>query len=303
VYKDAFQSGAYVKAASLVSPEMIQKIGGEENFARLVRKFTDSTVMILDPSLLHFSKPEEIVSYDGMLVSVVTQKIPVTTKGVDQELKETYLQFNPAFPASVFEDMDGVFNLAIVAYSRDEGDTWFLTGGNEMGLRVVNIKPDILEKIDIPVPTVLFGEGSDTIKLVRQNRQWVTNVSEITGAVGEESILLTLGENSEDTQAGTTQAGIPDDSLDPYIYLEEHPDLSGYVHRDVVKPARVEKSIKRIDKQAPSESGLRSVFVTSTSNIYHRPDCSDLGGGDLLEFGSSQEALKSGGVPCKLCKP
>ncbi|NOG84264.1 MAG: hypothetical protein HND49_10765 [Planctomycetes bacterium] len=224
-YEDAFRSGDYVKAASFSSPEMVQAIGGEESFARLVQKFKDSTIMILDPSQMRFSKPEEIVSYDGMRVSVVTQMIPVTTKGVDQELKETYLQFNPTFPARVFEGMDGVFNLAIVAYSKDEGDTWFFTGGNGMGLRVVNIQPDILEKIDMPIPTLLFGEGDDTIKLVRHKRRWVMDVSGIRGTVGEESILFTLGENANDTQAGTTQAGMPEDSLDPYLYLGENTPL------------------------------------------------------------------------------
>ncbi len=72
-YKDAFRSGDYARAASFVSPNMISKVGGEENFARLVRKFTDSTIIILKPSLVEFSKPEEIVSDDNMYISVIRQ--------------------------------------------------------------------------------------------------------------------------------------------------------------------------------------------------------------------------------------
>ncbi|NOG84263.1 MAG: hypothetical protein HND49_10760 [Planctomycetes bacterium] len=73
--------------------------------------------------------------------------------------------------------------------------------------------------------------------------------------------------------------------------------------RDDAQPTRVEESMRRVDKQVLPESGSRSVFVTRTSNLYHTSDCPNLGGGDILEFGSSQEALESGGVPCKLCKP
>ncbi len=94
-YKDAFRSGDYARAAFMVSPNMINKVGGEENFARLVQKFTDSTIITLKPSLIEFSKPEEIVSDDNMYISVIRQIIPITTKGIDEELKDAYLMFNP----------------------------------------------------------------------------------------------------------------------------------------------------------------------------------------------------------------
>ncbi len=179
-YKEAFRSGDYVRAASLVSPNMINKVGGKENFARLVRKFTDSTIITLKPSLVEFSKPSEIVSDGNMYISVIRQSIPITTKGIDEELKEAYLLFHPAFPAKVFEGMDGVFKMSIIAYSEDEGNTWFFAGGNKMSLSVENIKPEILEKITIPVHTLIFGEGSDKIILYRQNRQWVRRKSQLS---------------------------------------------------------------------------------------------------------------------------
>ena len=46
-YKEAFRSNEYVNAASFVSPEMINKVGGEENFAKLVQQFTESTIITL----------------------------------------------------------------------------------------------------------------------------------------------------------------------------------------------------------------------------------------------------------------
>ncbi len=98
-YKDAFRSGDFTGAASLVSPNMINKVGGKENFARLVRKFTDSTIITLKPSLIEFSKPGEIVSDGNMYISVIRQTIPITTKGIDEELKDAYPMFHPTFPA------------------------------------------------------------------------------------------------------------------------------------------------------------------------------------------------------------
>lgn len=303
-YKEALRSNDYVKAASFVSPEMIHEIGGKENFAKLVQQFTDSTIIMLKPSLLDFSKPEKIVSYNNMYVSVITQTIPVTTEDVDEELKKTYLEFNPDFPARIFEGrMDGIFNLSLVAYSQDEGNTWFFTGGNIMGLRLVNIKPDILKKIRIPLPMLLFGEADDKVKLVRQRKRWVMNVSEISTAAGDESIIFTLGESMTDIQPDTAAIGMPDDSLDPYIYLEEHTDILSDVLREPAQPARGENLMKGEAEDDVSQNDSQSVFVTRTSNTYHRADCIDLGEEDLLEFMSSREALDAGGVPCNRCKP
>ena len=273
-YKDAFRSNDYTGAASMVSPNMIKKIGGEENFARLVQKFTDSTIITLKPSLIEFSRPEEIVSYDNMYISVIRQIIPITTKGIDEELKDAYLMFNPTFPASVFEGMDGVFKMSVIAYSEDEGNTWFFTGGNKMSLNVENIGPEILEKIDIPVPTLIFGEGSDKIILYRQNKQWARKESGKTEGLPEESILLTIGEGEqmEDSRSDITKKGIPDDSLDAYIYLEEHPDEYSDIPGAVVSPAR-EDNIKKGDESKQALSKRCPLILYSSpisSRIYHK---------------------------------
>ncbi|HDY90456.1 MAG TPA: hypothetical protein ENH82_20340 [bacterium] len=302
-YKDMFRSGDYTGAASFVSPNMINRIGGEENFARLVQKFTDSTIMTLDPSLVEFSKPEEIVPYNDMYISVIRQIIPITTKGIDEEMKDAYLMFNPTFPASVFEGMDGVFKMSVIAYSEDEGNTWFITGGNKMSLNVENIGPEILEKIDIPVPTLIFGEGSDKIILYRQNKQWIRSASGISEGLPEESIILTIGEGEqmEDSGVNITEKGVPDDSLDAYIYLEEHYIEPG---KSSAKPAEQVEEIKEPDNRQTLFAGsLDPVFVTSKSKAYHKPDCSELVDGNLIEFDSPEEALASGGVPCKQCYP
>ncbi|MHC4183399.1 MAG: hypothetical protein ACYSR0_08625 [Planctomycetota bacterium] len=305
-YKGAFMSNDYSRAASFVSPNMINKIGGEENFARLVQKFTASTIITLKPSLIEFSRPEEIVSYDNMYISVIRQIIPITTKGIDEELKDAYLLFHPTFPATVFEGMDGVFKISIIAYSEDEGNTWFFTGGNKMSLNVENIKPEILEKIDIPVPTLIFGEGSDKITLYRQNKQWVRSASGISAGLAEESIILTIGEGEQmdDSQSNITKKGMPDDSLDAYIYLEEHPDEYSDIPGEITSPGKDDNIKKGYEsKQALSKDALNSVFVTNKSRTYHKSDCPELGTGNLLEFDSAQKALEAGGIPCKDCKP
>jgi len=303
-YKKAFRSGNYTGAASLVSPNMINKVGGEKNFARLVQKFTDSTIITLKPSLVEFSKPGEIVSDGNMYISVIRQSIPITTKGIDEELKEAYLLFHPTFPATVFEGMDGVFKMSIIAYSEDEGNIWFFAGGNRMSLSIENIKPEILEKIDIPVHTLIFGEGSDKIILYRQNRQWVRSTSGISEGLAEESIIFTIGEQIDDSPSNMTKQDIPDDSLDAYIYIEEHPEEYSDISGEIARPDK-KNSIKKgyESKQASSKDTLHSVFAANNSRTYHQSDCSQLGTGDLLEFDSAEEALNSGGVPCEHCNP
>ena len=305
-YKEAFRSGDYTRAASMVSPNMINKVGGKENFARLVRKFTVSTVIILKPSLMEFSKPDEIVSYNNMYISVIRQIIPITTKGIDKELKDAYLMFHPTFPATVFEGMDGVFEISAIAFSEDEGNTWFFTGGNMMSLNVENIGPEILETIAIPLPSLIFGEGSDKVTLYRQNKQWVERESGESESLPEESIILTIGEGvqMDDSQSNMTEQDMPDDSLGAYMYLEEHPVVPITTPEETDKQTKGD-SIKKGDenKQEQSKNISQSVFATNNSRTYHQPDCPQLGTGDLMEFDSVEEALKSGGVPCEHCKP
>ena len=307
-YKDAFRSGDYTRAASMVSPNMINKIGGAGNYARLVRKFTDSTIIILKPSLMEFSKPGEIVSYDNMYISVIRQIVPITTKGIDEDLKDAYLMFHPTFPTAVFEGigMDGVFKLSVIAYSEDEGNTWFFTGGNKMSLNVENIGPEILEKISIPVPVLVFGEGSDKIILYRQNKEWVRSASGISEGLPEESIILTIGEGEhmDDSPSNVTMQDGPDDSLDTYIYLAEHPVAPIGTPGETDKQTRDDSIREGYEKkQEPSGNVSHSVFTSKNSRTFHQPDCPESGSGDLLEFDSAEEALNSGGVPCEHCNP
>ena len=303
-YKEAFKSGDYTRAASLVSPNMINKVGGKENFAKLVRKFTDSTIITLKPSLVEFSRPGEIVSDNNMYISVIRQTIPITTKGIDEDLKDAYLLFHPNFPVTVFEGMDGVFKMSIIAYSEDEGNTWFFAGGNKMSLSVENIKPEILEKITIPVHTLIFGEGSDKITLYRQDKQWVRSASGISEGLAEESIIFTIGEQMDDSPSNLTKQVVPDDSLDAYIYLEEHPDEYSSISGEIVGTGKEGNFKKEYEsKQALPKDSLQSVFVTNKSRTYHKSDCPELGTDNLLEFDSAQKALEAGGIPCNDCNP
>jgi len=271
-YRDVFRSGDYTRAAALVSPNMINKVGGKENFARLVRKFNDSTIITLKPSLIEFSKPEEIVHYENMYISVIRKITPITTKGIGEELKDAYLMFHPTFPARVFEGMDGVFKLSIIAYTEDEGNTWFLTGGNKMSLDVENIGPEILEKIAIPVPMLIFGEGSDKITLYRQDKQWVERESGVSEGLPEESIILTIGEGEhmDDSPSNITMQDVPDDSFDAYIYLEEHPVVPIGTPGETDKQARDDSVREGYEKkQEPSGNVSHSVFTLNQAPVIY----------------------------------
>jgi hypothetical protein len=124
--------------------------------------------------------------------------------------------------------------------------------------------------------------------------------------LADESIILTIGEGEQidDSPSSTTKQGIPDDSLDAYIYLEEHPVVPNGAFRETEKHTK-DDSIKKgsENKQVPSKNAFQSVFATNNSRMYHQPDCPELGNGNLLEFDSAEEALVSGGVPCKECNP
>jgi hypothetical protein len=89
-----------------------------------------------------------------------------------------------------------------------------------------------------------------------------------------------------------------------HIYIEEHSVVPIKVPGETDKHAKGD-SIKKgsENKHAPSENISHSVFTISNSRTYHQSDCPELGTGNLLEFDSADEALKSGGVPCEHCMP
>ena len=86
------------------------------------------------------------------------------------------------------------------------------------------------------------------------------------------------------------------------IYIEEHPIVPIGILGETDKQDK-DDSIKRRpeNKQGQSKNSSHSVFATNNSRTYHQSDCPELGISDLLEFDSAEEALKSGGVPCKQC--
>jgi hypothetical protein len=57
------------------------------------------------------------------------------------------------------------------------------------------------------------------------------------------------------------------------------------------------------EKSDISNKVSSSVFATNNSNIYHKSNCAGLGTEGLMEFASSKEARKSGGIPCDNCNP
>ena len=120
----------------------------------------------------------------------------------------------------------------------------------------------------------------------------------------EESIILTIGEGEqiEDSSSSTTKQDMPDDSLDAYIYLDEHPVVPIGAFGETDKQSKDDKIKKGYEnKQEPSENASHSAFTTTDSRTYHQSDCPELGTGNLLEFDSAEEARNSGGVPCEQC--
>ena len=124
--------------------------------------------------------------------------------------------------------------------------------------------------------------------------------------MAEESIILTIGEGEqiENSPSSTTKQDMPDDSLDAYIYIEEHPEEYSNISAEIARPGE-EDSIEKgsENRQEPSKNTSHSVFAANNSRIFHQRDCSELGTGDLLEFDSAEEALVSGGVACERCNP
>jgi hypothetical protein len=124
--------------------------------------------------------------------------------------------------------------------------------------------------------------------------------------LAEESIILTIGEGEqmEDSGLNITEKGVPDDSLDAYIYLEEHPDEYSDIPGEIASPAREDNTKKGYEgKQTLSRDALHSVFVTNKSRTFHKSGCPELGTGGFLEFDSAQKALEAGGIPCEHCIP
>ena len=59
-----------------------------------------------------------------------------------------------------------------------------------------------------------------------------------------------------------------------------------------------------INQDGNLEDSSTTVFSTKFSNVFHKPDCSKLNKSEgLIEFASSQQASRAGGLPCNYCKP
>ncbi len=73
--------------------------------------------------------------------------------------------------------------------------------------------------------------------------------------------------------------------------------------KDQVGIFSITKKIQVSKKQNTTFRDVSAVFTTKHSNMFHKSDCSELDTGNLLEFDSKEEAVASGGVPCKDCDP
>lgn len=106
---------------------------------------------------------------------------------------------------------------------------------------------------------------------------------------------LARARNIADTLQGRDRAGTRP--------LEETPEIIGpgavrQEQRDVEEPAPIQWN-------RPARTS-REVVAKRDSRTVHRPDCPVLSGVDLenlVHFSSEEEAVRSGGVPCEVCKP
>lgn len=85
--------------------------------------------------------------------------------------------------------------------------------------------------------------------------------------------------------------------------FEETPEIIGpetttHEHQEVEEPAPT--------LRAPPPTYSGEVVARRDSRTIHRPDCPRLAGTDpdkLVRFSSIEEAVRSGGLPCELCRP
>ncbi|MFQ5687581.1 MAG: peptidylprolyl isomerase [Candidatus Scalindua sp.] len=111
--------------------------------------------------------------------------------------------------------------------------------------------------------------------------------------------------------------GIIEDGMDVIHTIENLPTTTKGKYQDLpTNQVIITKAIVKNDNQqsTSAKSGNNeisdlsdkissSVIATNTSNIYHKSNCPELGTEGLIEFASSKEARKSGGVPCGNCNP
>lgn len=151
-YKEAYQLKDYMTLASMSMPSVVEMVGGTENFTKVMNMATHTMEQLgFVPELKEFHKPGPIVSANGIYVSVIPTSVPAIMHG-----------------------KTGVAKGSIIAFSEDKGVNWFFVPGSHAGIKLLSkVAPDIVTKISIPTPTLIFGSGDDKEALIQRNGKWI----------------------------------------------------------------------------------------------------------------------------------
>ncbi len=149
-YKKYFNEKDFISLSSLVLPSTVEKLGGVEAFVETMKSipaFLEQQGMTMDISKLEFGDPSKIVVQDEYSISVISTKQPV-----------------------VVQEISGLVESSVIAFSEDNGNTWFFLEGSDEGkMAIANESPAILQKITIPTPKMTLGD----IVLLQKNGQWI----------------------------------------------------------------------------------------------------------------------------------
>lgn len=149
-YKKCFISNDYICQSAFVLPSLINEAGGVDGFVELMKSTMtnlNNQGMKLFPDKVEFGKRSKLVSHKDLFISVIPTKIPIEIKGDN-----------------------GFIHGSIIAFSKDSGDTWFFIEGSDEGKTdIANSSPEIMQKINIPTPTLNLGN----VVLIQKNGSWV----------------------------------------------------------------------------------------------------------------------------------
>ncbi len=148
-YKKCYTQKDSICLSTMVLPSVVEEVGGVQEFVQLMESVPALLAQqgfTMDAAKMEFGESGPIVSHEEYLVSVVPTRQPVVVQG-----------------------QEGVIESSIVAFSGDNGETWFfLEGTDESKFAIANDSPQLLQKVDIPAPKLTLGDRT----LVQRNGQW-----------------------------------------------------------------------------------------------------------------------------------
>jgi len=149
-YKECFINKDYVCMSSMVLPSIIQQAGGSKQFVEMMKALPETLTkqgLIMDASKMKFGKNSNIITQNDVLISIIPTEQPVVIQGTK-----------------------GLMSGSIIAFSNDNGSSWFfLEGNDESKMMITDTVPELLQKINIPIAKLTLGNKT----LIQQNARWV----------------------------------------------------------------------------------------------------------------------------------